>query len=208
MAGLIDMATTPNYGWPIPVATDYVKDGYANIADLGDAIDATVFGLGGGGGLTLISTTTIGTTVSSVNVTSAFSATYDNYKIMVSGGVGSTATYTTLKLGATATGYYSAQAGYTYGNSVASVGFGNQATFNRCGYGSSDTIFMNCELQNPFNAKFTVANWFWNIANSTGEMGVGGGALVNTTSYTDFTIAPTSGTLTGGTIRVYGYKNS
>jgi hypothetical protein len=35
------MATTPNYGWPIPVATDYVKDGYANIADLGDAIDAT-----------------------------------------------------------------------------------------------------------------------------------------------------------------------
>jgi hypothetical protein len=45
MAGLIDMAVTPNYGWPVPVATDYVKDGYAAIADLGDAIDATVFGL-------------------------------------------------------------------------------------------------------------------------------------------------------------------
>jgi hypothetical protein len=33
--------------------------------------------------LTLISTTTIGTTVSSVTVTNAFSATYDNYKIIL-----------------------------------------------------------------------------------------------------------------------------
>ena len=39
------MAVTPNYSWPIPVATDLVKDGYQAIADLGDAIDATVFAL-------------------------------------------------------------------------------------------------------------------------------------------------------------------
>jgi hypothetical protein len=45
MAGFITMAVTPNYGWPVPVATDFVKDGYEAIADLGDAIDATVFGL-------------------------------------------------------------------------------------------------------------------------------------------------------------------
>jgi hypothetical protein len=62
------MAVTPNYSWPVPVATDLVKDGYAAIADLGDAIDATVFGLPSSG-MTLISTTTIGTAVSSVNVT-------------------------------------------------------------------------------------------------------------------------------------------
>jgi hypothetical protein len=31
------------------------------------------------------------------------------------------------------------------------------------------------------------------------------GYLDNTTSYTDFTLTPSSGTLTGGTIRVYGY---
>jgi hypothetical protein len=33
------MATTPNYGWPIPVATDYVKDGLRDLCyrlDLGD----------------------------------------------------------------------------------------------------------------------------------------------------------------------------
>lgn len=39
--------TTPNYGWPVPTSTDYVKDGATAIEALGDAIDATVFGLGG-----------------------------------------------------------------------------------------------------------------------------------------------------------------
>ena len=32
--------------------------------------------------------------------------------------------------------------------------------------------------------------------------------LADTTQYTAFTIAPNTGTLTGGTIRVYGYSNS
>jgi hypothetical protein len=38
--------------------------------------------LEGAGGLTLIKTETIGTTVASVTVTDAFSATYNAYKIM------------------------------------------------------------------------------------------------------------------------------
>ncbi len=39
--------TTPNYGWPVPTSTDLVKDGATAIEALGDAIDATVFGLSG-----------------------------------------------------------------------------------------------------------------------------------------------------------------
>ena len=49
--------TTPNYGWPVPTSTDYVKDGATAIEALGDAIDATVFGLPSGAILQLISTT-------------------------------------------------------------------------------------------------------------------------------------------------------
>ena len=45
---------------------------------------------GGASGLTLVKAQTIGTTVSSVTVTDAFSATFDNYKIIISDGVGST----------------------------------------------------------------------------------------------------------------------
>jgi hypothetical protein len=38
------MATvTPNYSWPVPTSSDYVKDGASAIEALGDAIDATVF---------------------------------------------------------------------------------------------------------------------------------------------------------------------
>jgi hypothetical protein len=56
-------------------------------------------------GLVLIKTETIGTTVGSVNVTDAFSSTYENYKIIISGGASSaTGAYLTLKLGASVTG--------------------------------------------------------------------------------------------------------
>lgn len=51
------MAVTPNYSWPVPVATDYVKDGWEAISDLGNAIDTTVAGLGSG--LTKIATNTL-----------------------------------------------------------------------------------------------------------------------------------------------------
>jgi hypothetical protein len=49
------MAVTPNYSWPVPVATDFVKDGWEAISDLGNAIDTTVGGLGSPG-LVLITT--------------------------------------------------------------------------------------------------------------------------------------------------------
>jgi hypothetical protein len=37
--------TTPNYSWPVPVAQTLLKTAHAAIEALGDAIDATVFGL-------------------------------------------------------------------------------------------------------------------------------------------------------------------
>ncbi len=57
-------------------------------------------------GLWLVKSQTIGTGVSSVTVTGAFSANYDRYKITVSGGVASTPLDIRLTLGSTATGYY------------------------------------------------------------------------------------------------------
>lgn len=36
------MATTTNNGWTIPASTDYVKDGYAAIDTLGQAIDTSI----------------------------------------------------------------------------------------------------------------------------------------------------------------------
>jgi len=77
------MAVTPNYSWPVPVNTDYVKDGAEAIKDLGDAIDATVFGLPApASGLTLLGTFTMSGTATTTSVNNIFSATYTNYKII------------------------------------------------------------------------------------------------------------------------------
>jgi hypothetical protein len=198
------MAVTPNYSWPIPVATDLVKDGYAAIADLGDAIDATVFGLPSGG-LSLISTTTIGTTVSSVTVSGAFSATYDNYKILVSGGVASTTVVLSIKLGATATGYYSSGRYVPYTGASNDLQQNNAVSWgNNGGAGTADGLFADIDLNSPFLAKRTrIRSSYYASLGASSLLGY----LNNTTSYTDFTLTPSSGTLTGGTIRVYGYNN-
>jgi hypothetical protein len=61
---------------------------------------------------------TIGSAVSSVTVNGAFSSTYDNYRIIISGGVGSTANNIGFTLGATTTGYYEARINCTYSTGV------------------------------------------------------------------------------------------
>jgi hypothetical protein len=202
------MATvTPNYSWPVPTSTDLVKDGATAIESLGDAIDATVFGLPASS-LVLIKTQTIGTTVSTVNVTSAFSTTYDNYKIIVTGGVSSAATNLSLKLGSTVTGYYAGVGGVVYSSAGGSnVSDNNAAQWTYAGHATTSAICLNAELTNPFLSKNTII-FSQRTSVATNLSGAyTSGFLNDTTSYTDFTIFPVSGTLTGGTIRVYGYKN-
>jgi hypothetical protein len=158
-------------------------------------------------GLTLVKTQTIGSGVSSVNVTSAFSSTYDNYKIVIVGGVGSTNQFINLKLGAATTAYYWAYSEYNFAASAGGAAGSNVANFERVGYGTTATNFFSCDVFAPNLAKNTNISFNW-IANVTGGgAGQGGGLLNNTTQYTDFTIG-VAGTLTGGTIRVYGYQNS
>ena len=201
------MAVTPNYSWPIPVATDLVKDGYAAIADLGDAIDATVYGLTGSG-LVLVSTTTIGTAATSVTVSSAFSATYDNYKIIVSGGVASTDDNLYLQLGASATGYYMARNVAAFSGGAVTVNTSNNASsFTVAGRVSTTVLNMNLDLQSPFLAKNTVVGGPVVNTVTGGQGGFTAGYHNSAVSYTAFTITPASGNMTGGTIRVYGYNN-
>jgi hypothetical protein len=50
-------------------------------------------------GLVYVASTTVGTGVSSVTVSSAFNSTYDNYKIIYSGGVGSVTTTISMSKG-------------------------------------------------------------------------------------------------------------
>lgn len=157
-------------------------------------------------GLELISSTTIGSAVSSVAVTNVFSATYDTYKIVVVGGAGSGAAAVQLQLGATTTGYYWAEISANVATGSVAANGGNNAANFRVGFMTANGIYVCGDLQNPFLTDETV----WSGANGTSgftaNVGHTTGVLNNTTSYTNFTILPASGTMTGGTIRVYGYK--
>jgi hypothetical protein len=161
-------------------------------------------------GMWLVKTQTIGTTVSSVTVTGAFSADYDNYFVTISGGAGSQSAGVNLTLGSTSTGYYYAASYNTYAVSTV-LGFtgANTSSIQECCYMSTGAINFQMVIKNPFLAKNTFFNWqLSGAATSSVNLNVnGGGYLADTTSYTAFTLTPTGGTLTGGTIRVYGYRN-
>ncbi len=165
--------------------------------------------VGGASGLTLISTTTIGTAVSSVTVTGAFSATYDNYKIIMVGGTISTTTALELQLGATTTGYYAGVNRVGYASGTASTAFSNNApTFENAGIGGTNGFEANIELRNPFASKRTGFNSHYGQILTSGNSYSTAGFQDSNTSFTDFLIKTVAGTMTGGTIRVYGFQNS
>jgi len=160
-------------------------------------------------GLVLITAQTIGSAVSSVPVNDVFSSTYDNYKIIVSGGVGSVAnTILNLTLGATVAGYKYGYATFTNA-SVSGVGSTSASSFAGIGEFNTNLLMFNIDVINPNLAKhtFVMGGVAYNVTNNNGRAAYTG-VLTDTTQYTAFTITPASGTLTGGTVRVYGYQNS
>jgi hypothetical protein len=162
----------------------------------------------GGNGLALISTTTIGSTVSSVTVSNAFSATYDNYRIIVSGGVSSTSNGGILKLGSTTSGYEQTDWNTNSGSSSVSVAHFNNVQGFDTTRGSVNSHVAIVDILCPFLSKYT-SLYGWNQRSvSTFVTSIAHGTLTNTTSYTAFTLTATAGTFTGGTIKVYGYQNS
>lgn len=161
------------------------------------------------GGLVFISATTIGSAVASVTVSNAFSATYDNYRIIVSGGAGSASANLAMTLGATTTGYY----GYgTFGAYSTGTPSGTNNN-NDTAWGSAAGMSTNSlqgiiDLTDPFNTKRTHITVNRADSATAGNSRVYGGFLDNATSYTAFTLTTSTGTMTGGTVRVYGYANS
>jgi hypothetical protein len=158
-------------------------------------------------GLWLVKSETIGSAVTSVNVTSAFNADFENYHVTISGGVCSTNTDLRLQLGATTTGYYAAYNRVVYSTGAASpIADNNAANFSRAAFGTPNSLNGTFDLLMPFAAKNTMYHGAFIAAGSAFNAGTGSGFLDNSTSYTAFTLIVPTGTITGGTIRVYGYN--
>jgi len=153
------------------------------------------------GGLDLIKTQTIGTAVTSVAVTDVFSSTYDNYKIIVSGGVGSVATSLAMVLTGSTASYYQILAYWSYAGTPSVATSNNVAAWGYVGETSTNATNMNIDVLCPNLAKFThfSGSYMGTVAGTiSGYHGVA-------TAYTGFTLSANGNTLTGGTISVYGY---
>lgn len=155
-------------------------------------------------GLVYVASQTVGAAVASVPVSSVFSATYDNYKVIYTGGTSTTGANLKLTFGATVGGYYSSIVYTVYATSgVSGIGDSNSAAFTYAGIARSNWSHLDLDVFNPFTAQRTTVGGPFINSDASGHFS---GFLDNTTSYTGFTLTPGSGTLTGGTITVYGYR--
>jgi hypothetical protein len=156
-------------------------------------------------GLTYIKSQTIGSAVASVSVTDAFSATYDNYVIALNEFESSGAQLTLALNGITT--LYSYQLNYaSYANTPQAIGNTLQSNWQYViGMTSAQKNSGIIELQSPFVASPTRIRSPYADAGASGQLTA---INNNATSATGFTVAPATGTITGGTITVYGYRKA
>jgi hypothetical protein len=159
-------------------------------------------------GLWLVKTQTIGTAVSSVTVNDCFSSTYNGYLVTVHGGTSTTADENVnlqLTVGGTAsaTGYYGTATYALWGSGLTTQSANNANNMLYAG-GLDGRVILQLQIFNPAVATSTTLFGPFirqALAGQTSYL-----HRVNT-AYDGIRIAPGSGTLTGGQISVYGYKN-
>jgi hypothetical protein len=114
-----------------------------------------------------------------------------------------------MTLGATTANYYFINHLTTYATGADASQTGDNGAFWQVGGANTNTIYHNIDLMGPNLAKNTTFQGGFGGSNSLVQAASSmSGILNNSTAYTAFTLTTSTGTLTGGEIRVYGYANS
>jgi hypothetical protein len=153
-------------------------------------------------GLVLITSATVGTAVSSITVNSAFSAAYENYRVIYSGGAASGNGEFYLTLGGITSGYSSSLI-YASGSTPTAASQNSVSSWFWAGTTNGTFAESTFEITNPFDTK---SKSYISSLKLNSARGMSMGFCTSTASATAFTLTPTTGTITGGTIKVYGYK--
>ena len=160
-------------------------------------------------GLVYVTSATVGTGVSSVAIASCFNSTFDNYFILCSGitySVGDT-TLSIKPDGVSTANYFGG--GYFQQYGVATITpFTLSASTAGGAIGITSTVPAT-------NAADIFAPYLAQQTKFVGRQSLGASytaqyqsILATTGSYTGFTLLPAGGTMTGGTITVYGYRKA
>jgi hypothetical protein len=161
-------------------------------------------------GLVYITSVTLGAGVTTVPVASAFSSTYDNYRITISN----------VDCSAADAPFYMTLGGSTGSTYIYSTRWNNYTTGAYGGVNSAGTtswiIGLTCandntnlvlDIQSPNISNRRTA--FSILGSSDTNMIFGGGQDTNLTAQTSFSIVTLGGvTMTGGTVTVFGYRKA
>ena len=202
--------TTPNYGWTVPTSTDLVKDGATAIETLGDAIDASMNTALGTkkAGMVLLNTTSF-SGVASQSINDVFSATYDNYKIVLN-AIGSTAINIALRFRVSGSDVSTStyQINFLFVSDT-TVSTGRQLTNTSLALGdcgSSDRLALTADIHSPFLSVPTgVATYGIGNYPSANNLSIKSASQSGSTSFTGFSLITSTGTITGS-VSVFGFN--
>ena len=165
------------------------------------------------GGLVYITQTTVGSAVSTVNITSCFSSTYDNYmvsfaNITSTGGNAGTVNYKLLSGSTASSSLYYGNTFYIVtaaAGAMANSPFSNGPNGEAMSISTSTTNSGVMQIQSPFLAQYTRTQHM-----SADNNYVRWNSIVHqsATSYDGIQFLTSAGTITGGTITIYGYRKA
>jgi hypothetical protein len=157
-------------------------------------------------GLWLISKSTIPASSLLYTTPTVFSSDFDNYRVIIRGVKSSAVSDLLINFGGTTTGYYGSAYFDNYNGAVTGTNRRNNGANLYIG-GVETTLgeqVISMDIANPFIAMSTSINGGYY---GNGYSGWFGGTQANATSFTTLTVRPATGTITGGTITVYGYRS-
>jgi hypothetical protein len=160
-------------------------------------------------GLVYLQSFTLTSTTSDLNMGSAFSSTYSNYRVVVSGLQTTTQGVLGIYIGALSTGtnYYSSFNYDSAGGTVSGTIRGNGTAYMGVGLTeigvSSNFSFDVCspQLAQP-------TSYMGNYNGRVVYAGTGAGALNDNTQYTGIGFISPGGSMTAGTFTIFGYRKA
>lgn len=176
-----------------------------NAVGLWKITTCTVTSYGGTAATVSNGVVTIGTSNTSVTVENAFSANYDSYRIIFQGGSSSAGANLSFQLSGITSATYQQYGFY---------GAWGTAALNAYGPAAATSWSDICPTQSPYTWQMDLHSPFLAAAKYGRSIGWSATGVHEfslrcsaTTSITGFTIAPLSGNISGGTLRVYGLRN-
>ena len=194
------MATPPDFS-----VGQVLTAAQMNAVGLWRVTSCTATFTGGTGGSVSDGVVTIGTNNTAITVSSAFSADFDNYRIILSNATASAGDNSIFfRPGGDATANYSTNGFYLqYTGATGSPNESNVTNGVAVGITSTTATSVAFDVFNPQKATWT----FVTGGNAgSGFMAFYAGVHKVSTAYTSFVIRLATANFTGGTIKVYGYN--